>query len=499
MRSRARIASEDPVTQDHEPATQDPGPSTPDPGPGTQHSAKLWGGRFAKETDAAVDSYNASLGFDRRLYRQDIAGSIAHARMLARQGIIPEADAEQIVRGLETILGEIERGAFVWDQSQEDIHMAVEARLTALVGPEPAGKLHTARSRNDQVALDVRMFARDAIDATVGLLRGLRAALIEMAERHLDVVLPGYTHLQRAQPILLGHHFLAYQEMFERDTARFVDCRRRTNVMPLGAGALAGLPYPLDRGWVAEQLGFAEISRNSLDAVSDRDFLVEYHAAAALTMAHISRLAEEIVLWSTAEFGFITLDDAFATGSSIMPQKKNADVAELGRGKTGRVYGNLIGLLTVLKALPLSYNKDLQEDKEGFFDTVDTLGATLDLFTRMLPTIRVNAERMSEAAIAGYALATDVADYLARKGVPFRTAHHIVGGLVQDAIGQGRELHELPLEAYKRHSPLFADDVLRINLASSVTARDVPGGTAPNRVREALAQAKQRLAAEQTA
>ncbi|MGE0544627.1 MAG: argininosuccinate lyase, partial [Dehalococcoidia bacterium] len=394
------------------------------------------------------------------------------------------------------IRDEIEQGAFVWDQSQEDIHMAVEARLTELIGAESAGKLHTARSRNDQVALDVRMFAREAIDHTVEGLRALRTVLVELAERHLDVILPGYTHLQRAQPVVLGHHFLAYQEMFERDTSRFVDARRRTEAMPLGAGALAGVTYPIDPEFVARELGFSQVSRNSLDAVSDRDYLVEYHAAAALTMAHISRLAEEIVLWSTAEFGFITLDDAFSTGSSIMPQKKNADVAELGRGKTGRIYGNLIGMLTVIKGLPLSYNKDLQEDKEAFFDTYDSLIATLDLFTRMLPTIRVNAERMNEAAIAGYALATDVADYLARKGVPFRRAHHIVGSLVQDAIGQGRELHELPLAAYQRHSDLFDEDVLQISLVSSVDARDVPGGTAPNRVRAALADARRRLTAE---
>jgi argininosuccinate lyase len=478
--------------------TQEPPSNSQQTQNGPGPSTKLWGGRFGKETDAAVDSYNASLGFDRRLYRQDIAGSIAHARMLARQGIIPQPDADRIVEGLGAVREEIERGEFVWDQSQEDIHMAVEARLTEMIGAESAGKLHTARSRNDQVALDMRMFAREAIDRTAEMLRGLRSVLIAMSERHVDVILPGYTHLQRAQPVVLGHHFLAYQEMFERDTARFLDARRRTEAMPLGAGALAGVTYPIDPEWVARELGFTQVSRNSLDAVSDRDYLVEYHAAAALTMAHLSRLAEEIILWSTAEFGFVTLDDAFSTGSSIMPQKKNADVAELGRGKTGRVYGNLIGMLTVLKGLPLSYNKDLQEDKEGFFDTYDTLIATLDLFTRMLPTIRVNAERMSEAAIAGYALATDVADYLARKGVPFRRAHHIVGSLVQDAIGQGRELHELPLEVYRRHSDLFAEDVLRINLAASVSARDVPGGTAPNRVSEAVAGARQRLAAEQS-
>jgi argininosuccinate lyase len=466
--------------------------------PGTQPTAKLWGGRFDKPTDAAVDSFHASLSFDRRLYREDITGSIAHARMLARQGIIPRDDAERIVAGLEAILAEIARGEFVWDESQEDIHMAVESRLIELIGLDTAGKLHTARSRNDQVALDMRMFARAATDTTIGQLQGLRRVLLDMAERYLDVILPGYTHLQRAQPVVLGHHLLAYQEMFERDTARFVDCRRRMDAMPLGSGALAGLPYPLDREWVAGELGFAQVSRNSLDAVSDRDFLLEYHAAAAITMMHVSRIAEEIVLWSTAEFGFITLDDAFATGSSIMPQKKNADVAELSRGKSGRVYGNLIALLTVLKGLPLSYNKDLQEDKEGFFDSVDTLTGTLDIVTRMLPTIRVNAERMGDAALAGYALATDIADYLARKGVPFRRAHHIVGGLVQDAITQGRELHELPLDVYRKHSDLFAEDVLRINLASSVSARDVPGGTAPNRVRDALVEAKQRLASEPT-
>jgi len=418
--------------------------------------------------------------------------------MLARQGIIPREDAEGITGGLDAVLAEIKSGAFVWDEVQEDIHMAIEARLTALIGAEAAGKLHTARSRNDQVALDVRMFTLSGIDAVVDALRRLRGAFIAMAERHLDVILPGYTHTQRAQPVLLGHHLLAYEEMFERDTTRFVDCRRRGDVLPLGSGALAGLPYPLDRASVARDLGFAGISRNSLDAVSDRDYLVEFHAAAALTMMHISRIAEEIVLWSTAEFGFLTLDDRFATGSSIMPQKKNADLAELGRGKTGRVYGNLIALLTTLKALPLSYNKDLQEDKEGLFDTFDTVMATLDIFTRMLPTLRVNAERMGEAARAGYALATDVADYLARRGVPFRQAHHIVGALVQDAIAQGKELHELSLETYQQHSPLFEADVLDIDLAASVGARDVEGGTSPRRVHEALQAAKQRLAGEQS-
>jgi len=466
-------------------------PSTPD-----TRTAKLWGGRFDKPTDAVVDAYNASLGFDRRLYREDITGSIAHARMLARQGIIPTEDAERIVAGLGEVLAEIERGEFVWDEAHEDIHMAVEARLTALIGPESAGKLHTARSRNDQVALDVRMAALAAMDQAMLGLRGLRGALLTVAEQHRETILPGYTHTQRAQPVLLGHHFLAYVEMFERDTSRFADCRRRADVMPLGAAALAGAPYPLDRAWVAKELGFREPSRNSLDAVADRDYLVEFHAAAALTMVHISRLAEEIILWSSAEFGFLTLDDAFSTGSSIMPQKKNADVAELGRGKAGRVFGNLIALLTTLKGLPMTYNKDMQEDKEGFFDTVDTLLATLDIFARMLPTLQVNEARMAAAALSGYALATDVADYLAHKGVPFRQAHTIVGRLVQDGIRQGKELHELSLEDYRRHSELFEEDVRAINLKSSVSARDVQGGTAPNRVRTELAGAKLRLAAE---
>lgn len=459
----------------------------------TTGSGKLWGGRFEAPTDAAVDAYNASLGFDRRLYREDIAGSVAHARMLARQGIIPQEDSERIVEGLGAVLAELEGGTFAFDEAQEDIHMAVEARLTELIGPEAAGKLHTARSRNDQVALDVRMFARAATDQTIALLRRLRAAILDLAAGHVETVLPGYTHTQRAQPVVLGHHFHAYAEMFERDTGRFADCRRRADASPLGAAALAGSPWPIDPEMTAAELGFAGVARNSLDAVSDRDYLVEYLAAAALTMAHISRLAEEIILWSSAEFGFITLDDAFSTGSSIMPQKKNADVAELARGKTGRVYGHLIALLTTLKGLPLAYNKDLQEDKEGFFDAVDQLGATLDIMARMLPTIRVNAEQMRAAALANYALATDVADYLARKGLPFRQAHGIVGGLVQDGVRRGLELHEMRLDDYRRHSELFEEDVLAIDLAASVNARDIPGGTAPVRVRAAVVAARKRL------
>ena len=456
---------------------------------------KLWSGRFERPTDEAVEAYTSSIDIDRRMVREDIAGSIAHARMLATQGIIPAEDAERIVTGLEAVLGEVERGEYVFDPSLEDVHMNVEARLTALIGPEAAGKLHTARSRNDQVALDVRLFTLRAIEETVAGIRRLQGALLDLAEKHLDDVLPGYTHLQRAQPVVLGHHFLAYVEMLERDAGRFQDCARRTAVSPLGSGALAGVPYALDREAVAAELGLPAISENSLDAVSDRDFVVEYEAAAAICMMHLSRMAEEIVLWSTPEFGFLTLDDAFATGSSIMPQKKNPDVAELARGKTGRVYGNLMAILTILKALPLSYNRDLQEDKPGLFDTVDTLTSTLDVMARMLPTITYHTDRMRAVARANYALATDVADYLARKGLPFREAHHAVGALVGYAVKQGKELHELSLDEYRRFSPLFEDDVRAIDLGDSVNARDVPGGTAVAQVRSALERARARLEA----
>jgi argininosuccinate lyase len=464
--------------------------------PDSKGRGKPWSGRFAKKTNPLVDAYTGSLDVDARLYSHDIRASIAHARMLARRRIIPSADANAIVRGLREIEREIERGEFPFDASLEDIHTNIEARLAEKIG-EAAGRLHTARSRNDQVATDLRLYTKDAIEHLLGSIYDLQAALLDMAERNSSVVMPGYTHLQRAQPVLLAHHLLAYFEMLERDFSRFAACYVRTDVLPLGSGALAGVPYPIDRVSVARELEFAATSRNSIDAVSDRDFVAEFLACAAICAMHISRLAEEIVLWSTAEFGFIEIDDAFATGSSIMPQKKNPDVAELARGRTGRIYGNLVGFLTVLKALPLSYNRDLQEDKAPLFETYESLLLTLLVMAEMLPSIRVNEERMRAAAIAGYTLATDLADYLVRKGVPFREAHQAVGKLVRYASDRGKELSELTLKDYQRHSPLFEQDVLGLDVEASLRARDVPGGTAPQRVAEELKRARQRLATEE--
>ncbi len=454
---------------------------------------KPWSGRFAGKTNPLVDAYTSSLDVDAMLYAEDIRASIAHARMLAKQRIISRADAQAIVRGLREIEREIERGEFEFDSSLEDIHTNVEARLAEKIG-EAAGRLHTARSRNDQVATDLRLFAREAIAHLMAALQGLQSALLDAAERNKDVVIPGYTHLQRAQPVLLAHHLLAYVEMLDRDFERLVGCYLRTDVMPLGSGALAGVPYPIDRTAVAKELGFAAISRNSIDAVSDRDFVVEFLACAAICAMHLSRLAEEIVLWTSSEFGFAEIDDAFATGSSIMPQKKNPDVAELARGRTGRIYGNLLALLTTLKGLPLSYNRDLQEDKGPFLETYESLLPTLVIFAEMLPAIRFNAERTRAAATAGYTLATDLADYLVRKGMPFREAHQAVGKLVRYASDKGKELSELTPAEYKRFSPLFEADVLKLNVEASLAARDVPGGTAPKRVAEALAEARRRLA-----
>jgi len=448
----------------------------------------------ARDLDRRALEYTASIGFDRRLYRHDIAGSIAHARMLAKQGIIPAADAEAIVRGLEEVRQEIERGEFPFRQELEDIHLNIEARLREKVG-EAAGRLHTARSRNDQIATDMRLFVMEACDEAAAGLRGLQSSLLALAEANRDVVVPGYTHLQRAQPLLLAHHLLAYFEMLDRDAQRFADCRRRADELPLGAGALAGVPYPIDRDFVARELGFSRIAANSVDAVADRDFVVEFQAASAVTMMHLSRLAEEIVIWASGEFGFIQLPREFSTGSSIMPQKRNPDVAELARGKTGRVYGNLTAILTALKGLPLAYCADLQEDKEGLFDTVDTLLATLRVLSAMLPALRIDAERAEAAAGGSYTLATDVADYLVRKGVPFREAHQAVAELVRHAQSQGKALNELSLEEYRRFSPLFEEDVLRLDVRSSIEARDVPGGTSPRQVAAALKRAKERLAA----
>ncbi len=446
-------------------------------------------GRFGKEADKSAIDYTASISFDQRLYRHDIIGSIAHARMLAKQGIISEREAEVITEGLVSIEEEIEQGSFQFKPELEDIHMKIEARLIEKVG-EVGRKLHTARSRNDQVALDLRLFTKEAISETLTKLIGFQEALIALAEANKGVIIPGYTHLQPAQPVLLAHHLLAYFEMLQRDIDRFNCCLKRTDVMPLGSGALAGVAYNIDRKFLAEELDFGEISKNSIDAVSDRDFIIEYEAAASLCMMHLSRLAEEIILWSSAEFGFIELDEAYATGSSIMPQKKNPDIAELARGKTGRVYGRLMALLVTMKALPLSYNRDMQEDKEGFFDTVDTLVSTLEVFTGMVGTAKVNVESAEQAMGRGYLLATDLADYLVRKGEAFRSAHDIVAKLVSYAIEMGKSFPELSLSEYKKFSPLFEDDVYSITIESSIAARDVVGGTAPKQVNRALAAAK---------
>ncbi len=445
--------------------------------------------RFEKDTDKRVQDYTESISFDQRLYRQDITASIAHARGLAGAGIISSGELKKIVTGLESILKEIEKGTFEFDTSLEDIHMNIETRLFEKIG-EVAGKLHTARSRNDQIATDMRLFARETITSTMILLKDLQGAIVDLAAANRKVIMPGYTHLQRAQPILLAHHLLAYFEMFQRDAERFSDCYGRTDISPLGSGALAGIPYDVDREAVARELGFEKISPNSIDAVSDRDFIIEYQAAAAIAMMHLSRMAEELILWSSAEFGFVEIDDACATSSSIMPQKKNPDVAELARGKTGRVYGNLMAILTTMKGLPLAYNRDMQEDKETFFDTADTLKSTLGVFAGMVKTLKFNSERMGQAAGENYTLATELADYLAKKGMPFREAHGIVGKLVLAAIGKGKNLQELPLSDYQKLSPLFEEDVYSITVESAIAARNIYGGTASRQVNKALKKAR---------
>ncbi len=444
--------------------------------------------RLSKPMAPAVRDYTASVHYDRRLAPHDIAGSMAWARALHNAGALTDKEAELVLMGLTTIRDEVEKGAFQWKADLEDVHMNIEARLVELAG-DAGRKLHTGRSRNDQVAVDMRLYVKEACDQTVTRVRALQRALLDQAEAHKDAILPGYTHMQRAQPVLLAHHLLAYVEMLERDASRFRDARARADVLPLGSGALAGTPYAIDRQALAWGLAFSRISRNSMDAVSDRDFVVGYEAAASLAMTHLSRLAEELVLWSGEEFGFVELDDAYATGSSLMPQKKNPDVAELARGKTGRVYGHLMAMLAVLKGLPLTYNRDLQEDKEGLFDTVDTLHATLDVFAGMVGTMHVNAARMRATAEQGYMLATDIADYLVKKDVPFREAHRIVGGLVQHAVAANKGLWELTLEEYRRFSPKFAEDVLSISVESSVRARNVAGGTSQEQVARALADA----------
>ena len=443
---------------------------------------------------ADFSRYTVSIDYDRRLYKQDIAGSTAHAKMLAKQGIISQDDAAQIIQGLTAIEKEIREEKFPWDPALEDIHMNIESRLHQLIGAA-AGRLHTARSRNDQVAVDLRLYTKETIFDLVRGLRGVQSALLGLAESHQNVVMPGYTHLQRAQPVLFAHHMLAYFEMFQRDIGRLQDCHHRTDVMPLGSGALAGVAYQTDREFLAAELGFSRISANSMDAVSDRDFVVEFLAAASVCMMHFSRMSEELILWSSGEFGFIRLADDFTTGSSIMPQKRNPDFAELARGKTGRVYGDLIGLLTTLKGLPLTYNRDMQEDKEGFFDAADTLTTTLDVFQAMLPGMKLNEERVTSLAGESQMLATDLADYLVDKGMPFREAHGIMRALSRYCDEENISLRQVSLNEYQKLSDLFQEDVYDITAESSAAARDNPGGTAPERVAAALAEAKKTMEA----
>ena len=434
-------------------------------------------------------NFTVSIHYDRRLYRHDITGSIAHARMLSKQGIISEEDAGLIIDGLGKVRREIQEDKFPWDATLEDLHMNIESRLHTLIGPA-AGRLHTGRSRNDQVSLDMRLYTKEVLKETVQGLQATQKSLLGLATQHQKVIMPGYTHLQRAQPVLFAHHMLAYFQMFQRDIDRFRDCYRRTDVLPLGSGALAGVTYPTDREFLAQELGFREISANSMDAVSDRDFLLDYLAAAATCMMHLSRISEEIVLWSSREFQFIRLSEEFTTGSSIMPQKRNPDFAELSRGKTGRVYGDLMGLLTVMKGLPLTYNRDLQEDKEGFFDAVDTLLATLQVYPDMLKGLSLDEDRVASLAGESFMLATDLADYLVDKGMPFREAYGVVKELCRHCETQGQELQDLTLEEYHRFSTSFDQDVYSITAESSAAARDNPGGTAPNRVADELGRAK---------
>ena len=452
---------------------------------------KLWGGRFKESTNELVEEFTESVSYDKRLAPFDIAGSIAHVKMLEKQGILKPEEAQKIIKGLNQVLKEIEEGRFQWKRELEDVHMNVEKRLTEIVGPV-GGKLHTGRSRNDQVATDVRLYVRKEIEEIINLLKGLRRAFWKQAKENLDVVMPGYTHLQIAQPVLYSHHMLAYYWMFKRDEERFKDTLKRVNVSPLGSAALAGTSYPLDREFTAKLLGFDGVTRNSMDAVSDRDFIAETIFNCAMVMMHLSRLSEELVLWSTEEFGFVELPDAFCTGSSIMPQKKNPDVSELTRGKTGRVYGDLVAILTILKGLPLTYNRDLQEDKEPLFDAIDTVKLSLKVNTLIVEGMKPKKERMREQARKGFSLATDVADYLAKKGVPFREAHRIVGELVAYCLDKGKGLEDLSLEEFKQFSDKFEEDVLDLmSVEGSINSRNVTGGTAREQVERELAKIKE--------
>ena len=457
------------------------------------NKSQAWSALFSEPMSDLVKRYTASVSFDKRLWQADIEGSLAHAEMLAAQNIISGADHAAIQQGMATLRAEIEAGTFVWKLDLEDVHLNIEARLTQLVG-DPGKRLHTGRSRNDQVATDVRLWLRSEIDTLGSLLVGLQKALLTLAEQHVEVILPGFTHLQVAQPVSFGHHMLAYVEMFSRDAERLLDVRRRVNRLPLGAAALAGTSYPLDRERVARTLGMEGVCQNSLDAVSDRDFAIEFTAAAALTMVHISRFSEELILWMSQSFGFIDIADRFCTGSSIMPQKKNPDVPELARGKTGRVVGHLMGLITLMKGQPLAYNKDNQEDKEPLFDTVDTLQDTLRIFADMVGGISVKPEAMQRAALRGYATATDLADYLVKKGLAFRDAHEVVAHAVKMAIAQGLDLSELPLTALQQFNPAIEADVFQVlSLQGSLHARNILGGTAPAQVRQQIARHHARL------
>jgi len=459
----------------------------------SEQEDKLWGGRFSEPTDAFVEAFTASIGFDQRLYKHDIEGSRAHARMLEKVGVLTKEECQDIVDGLAQVENEIETSKLEWSVSLEDIHMNVESRLTDLIGAT-GKKLHTGRSRNDQIATDIRLYLREEIDFIIEEIQRLQMGLLDLAEREADTILPGFTHLQVAQPVTFGHHMLAWFEMLERDAKRLADCRKRVNIMPLGAAALAGTTYPIDRDYSAKLLGFERPTRNSLDSVSDRDFAIEFNAAASIIMMHLSRYSEELVLWTSAQFDFINLPDRFCTGSSIMPQKKNPDVPELVRGKTGRVYGHLLSLLTLMKSQPLAYNKDNQEDKEPLFDTIDTLKDSLRAFADMMPAVEVKADAMRKAALQGFSTATDLADYLVRKGIPFRDAHEIVGKAVGLGVETGRDLSEMSLQELQQFDASIDDDVFEVlTLEGSVAARDHTGGTAPDQVRRQVAAARERI------
>lgn len=458
------------------------------------NTKKPWAGRFGEATAKSVEKFTCSLHFDARLYRYDIEGSVAHATMLAEQGIISRKESAAIIKGLKSILADIDNGSVVFDPADEDIHMAIEKELMRRVG-DAGGKLHTARSRNDQIALDVRLFLRAEIDGIIQLMVGLQRQLVVMAKREINTIMPGYTHMQKAQPVLLSHYFLAFAEMFARDEERMADCQKRLNVLPLGAAALAGTGLPIDRARVAKLLNFPAVSRNSMDTVADRDYIAEFIFAASLSMSHLSRFCEDLILWSSDEFGFAEISDAYTTGSSIMPQKKNPDIAELIRGKSARVYGDLFAILTLIKGLPMTYNRDLQEDKEPLFDAVDTVKDCLDIFTEMLAHTKFNEEKMRWAAAGGFSTATDIAEYLVEKGVPFRKAHEIVGGIVAYCISSKRMLEDLTLGEFQSFYKGFDGDISsRIQLENAVNARKNYGGTARSAVKERIREFEKRLA-----